>query len=55
MLGKAYLSLRFVKFDNPGGEGSNGHCCDGRAFFCPSKCDHRFVVCLDRRYGYVSC
>ncbi|XP_070192615.1 neurogenic locus notch homolog protein 1-like isoform X2 [Littorina saxatilis] len=51
VLGKGHLWIRFIRFDNPGGKGNNGHCCDGRAFFCPSKCDHRFVICVDQRYG----
>lgn len=28
--------------------GENGYCCDGRGFFCFSKCDYRFVICVDK-------
>lgn len=51
VVSKAHLWIRFKRFDNPGGKGDNGQCCDGRIFICPSKCDHRFVVCIDRVYG----
>ncbi|BFZ08589.1 hypothetical protein BsWGS_11628 [Bradybaena similaris] len=46
-----FLSLRFLNFINPRGRGMNGHCCDGRAFFCLSQCDHSFTICLDRADG----
>ncbi|XP_062616177.1 neurogenic locus protein delta-like [Saccostrea cucullata] len=47
VLNKAILEVRFVRYINHAGTGENGHCCDGRGFFCFSKCDHRFVICLD--------
>ncbi|KAK3601776.1 hypothetical protein CHS0354_016142 [Potamilus streckersoni] len=45
------VSVRFIRFDNPRGEGNNGHCCDGRAIFCVGSCDHVFTICLDNSYG----
>ncbi|ELU13051.1 hypothetical protein CAPTEDRAFT_220327 [Capitella teleta] len=47
--GSGQMSVRLVLYDNPGGKGDNGHCCDGRAFFCPSGggCDHYFIMCVD--------
>ncbi|XP_064633054.1 protein jagged-1-like [Lineus longissimus] len=47
VFGSATFSIRFVHFTNPGGLGSNGHCCDGRAGFCLTPCDHIFTTCLD--------
>ncbi|CAG5120715.1 unnamed protein product, partial [Candidula unifasciata] len=47
----AFVSLRFLTFWNPRGRGSNGHCCDGKFFFCGSQCDHSFTICLDRADG----
>ncbi|XP_074654184.1 uncharacterized protein LOC141908184 [Tubulanus polymorphus] len=53
------LSIHFNHFTNPQGLGANGHCCDGRAFFCLSPCDHYFILCLDHPDGnphdYVNC
>lgn len=48
------ISIRFVRYENPGGEGDNGHCCDGRAIFCFGACDHKFLVCVDDRHGITS-
>ncbi|KAL3851647.1 hypothetical protein ACJMK2_015378 [Sinanodonta woodiana] len=45
------VSLRFIRFENPRGEGHNGHCCDGRSIFCVGSCDHVFTICLDNSYG----
>lgn len=45
------LSVNFRRYENPGGKGDNGHCCDGRSFFCFGACDHRFLVCVDDRDG----
>ena len=46
--GDGALFVRFIKFTNPKGEGSNGHCCDGRSIFCQKRgCDHKFTICLD--------
>ncbi|KAJ8301521.1 hypothetical protein KUTeg_020508, partial [Tegillarca granosa] len=48
---KGTLELQFVKYENPGGEGSNGNCCDGMSFFCGSACDHNFDICVDVQSG----
>lgn len=45
---KAILELKFIRYINHAGTGENGHCCDGRGLFCFSKCDHRFVICVDK-------
>ncbi|GAB1609654.1 fibropellin-1-like [Argonauta hians] len=45
------ISVRFKTYDNSGGKGSNGHCCDGRWIICGSACDHQFSLCLDYQYG----
>ncbi|XP_041347599.1 delta-like protein C isoform X2 [Gigantopelta aegis] len=50
-LSGAQMLVKFKRYDNPDGKGSNGHCCDGRWVFCFSECDHRFIVCLDRTTG----
>ena len=55
MLGDGALYLKFEEYDNPGGKGANGHCCDGKWGICqPNGCDHMFSICVDRYGGYVS-
>lgn len=43
------LQLKLIRYNNPGGKGNNGHCCDGRSIFCESGggCDHYFIICVD--------
>ena len=44
------LYVQFIEYDNPNGEGSNGHCCDGRGVACQSDgCDHYFEICVTNR------
>ncbi|XP_064633441.1 delta-like protein A isoform X2 [Lineus longissimus] len=52
--GGATMQIRFLTYNNPGGKGSNGHCCDGKSIFCFSACDHKFTVCLDHSYSRSS-
>ena len=44
------LWMQFIEYNNPDGEGSNGHCCDGRGVACQSDgCDHYFEICVTNR------
>ena len=44
------LWIQFIDYNNPSGEGSNGHCCDGRGVACQSDgCDHYFEICVTNR------
>ena len=44
------LYVQFIEYDNPNGDGSNGHCCDGRGVACQSDgCDHYFEICVTNR------
>ena len=44
-----------ITFDNPGGKGDNGQCCDGKWVFCEARgCDHKFTVCVDNFYGWAN-
>lgn len=49
--GGGHLSVRLVRYVNPGGNGENGNPCDGRYFFTGSPCDHRFIICVDKENG----
>lgn len=49
--GSGTVEIRFLKFINSEGAGSNGHCCDGRGPFCFSDCDHKFKICVDDASG----
>ena len=52
--GSGILSIHFKTFNNPGGKGNNGHCCDGKLFMCESRgCDHYFEICADVINGYT--
>lgn len=52
--GSGQLVFQFISYENPDGEGSNGHCCDGRLIFCErgGGCDHYFVLCVDSQLGW---
>ncbi|XP_069101729.1 protein jagged-1-like isoform X2 [Argopecten irradians] len=45
--GLANIQIRLVNYVNPGGNGNNGHPCDGRWIFNGSPCDHNLILCLD--------
>ena len=45
------ISVRFDRYENKEGKGSNGHCCDGKYGICVNGCDHQFDVCLDEFKG----
>ncbi|XP_062590192.1 protein jagged-1b-like [Saccostrea cucullata] len=49
--GGGHLSVKLLEFVNPGGKGSNNRNCDGRFGFAFSRCDHRFVICVDKQTG----
>lgn len=49
--GTGTVTLRLVEYQNNGGTGRNGQCCDGRWILCGSPCDHIFYICLDRQSG----
>ncbi|XP_061187676.1 delta-like protein A [Saccostrea echinata] len=51
VLGGGHLSVKLVEFVNPGGKGSNNRKCDGRFGITFSKCDHRFIICVDKHTG----
>ncbi|XP_064604186.1 delta-like protein 4 [Liolophura sinensis] len=46
--GGGTLEIRFIKFENHEGKEGSGACCDGVWFVCPSKCDHKFDICVDK-------
>ena len=52
--GNGKISVKFVRYENRQGKLSNGNCCDGRAKFCMSDCDHLFKICIDGFSGYVN-
>ncbi|XP_055958296.1 delta-like protein 1 [Patella vulgata] len=49
-VGSGILEIKLLKFYGDG-DGSNGHCCDGKFFICPTKCDPKFTICVDNAYG----
>ena len=50
-LAGGWIQIKYLSFNNPGGKGANGRCCDGLgSFFCQKNgCDHYFRMCLAKR------
>ena len=41
------VGLQLVEYNNPEGEGSNGHCCYGKWDACQDHgCDHYLRICV---------
>ena len=42
--------LQLIEFNNPKGQGANGHCCDGKWRVCQKNgCDHYFEICMTNK------
>ncbi|XP_033746115.1 protein jagged-1a-like [Pecten maximus] len=52
--GTANIKIRLLRYVNPGGNGNNGHPCDGRWIFNGSPCDHKIILCMDSVSGSSS-